>query len=272
MNMALKSLISLTSIGLAVALGLSATGCGGSGSSAGTGTLSVALADAPDPSISAVNVVIDRVEANVNGNWMPVNSSSPAFSGNLLNLATTDQLLGTTSLPTGHYTQVRLFVSSATVTDSTGTHNVTIPSGSQTGLKVLVDYDINANDVTSLLLDFDVSHSLTKTGAGAYTLKPVVRGVVQVLSGTITGAVTDSSGPVTNAVVTITPTGATPSSTDPSTLTLADGSFKMWGVMPGSYTVNVTFTPSGGTAETGSAANETVTAGANTDAGTITLH
>lgn len=269
MNMALKS---ITVLGLAVAAGILVAGCGGGGTGgAGTGTLSVALADAPDPSITAVNVVVDRVEANVNGSWVPVGSTSPAFSGNLMDLAKTDTLLGTTSLPTGHYTQVRLFVSSATVTDSTGTHTATIPSGSQTGLKVLVNYDINSNDVTTLLLDFDVNHSLTQTGAGAYMLKPVVRGTVQVLSGTITGTVTDASGPVTNAVVTITPTGATPSSTDPSTLTLSDGTFKMWGVMPGSYTVNVTFTPSGGTAETGSAANETVTAGANTDAGTITL-
>ena len=268
MHMALKTFLSL---GMAAVTGIFLAGCGGSGGGGGTGSLSVSLADAPDPSISAVNVVVDRVEANVNGSWVPVTSNAPAFSGNLLNLATSDTLLGTTSLPTGHYTQVRIFVSSATVTDSTGTHNATIPSGSQTGLKVLVDYDINANNVTTVLLDFDVDHSLTQTGAGAYTLKPVVRGVVKVLSGTITGTVVDKNGPVENAVVTITPTGAQPSSTDPSTLTQADGTFKMWGVMPGTYTINVTFTPSGGTAETGTEANESVTANANTDAGTITL-
>jgi hypothetical protein len=268
MKLALKTLLA---IGMAAGVGLLSVGCGGGGAGGGSGSVSVALADAPDPSATAVNVTIDRVEANVNGTWTPITSGTPAFSGNLLTLASTDKLLGTTSLPTGHYTQVRLFVSSATVTDSTGTHDVTIPSGSQTGLKVLVDFDINANNVTTILLDFDVSHSLIQTGAGAYMLKPVVRGVVQVLSGTITGTVVDASGPVMNATVTITPTGAQPSSTDPSTLTQADGTFKMWGVMPGSYTVNVTFTPSGGTAETGSAANEVVTADANTDAGTITL-
>lgn len=268
MKLALKSLFA---VGVAASFGFLTIGCGGGGAGAGTGSVSVALADAPDPSATAVNVIVDRVEANVNGTWTPITSSSPAFSGNLLSLATTDKLLGTTSLPTGHYTQVRLFVSSATVTDATGTHDVTIPSGSQTGLKVLVDFDINANNVTTVLLDFDVSHSLIQTGAGAYTLKPVVRGVVQVLSGTITGTVVDKNGPVTNAIVTITPTGAQPSSTDPSTLTQADGTFKMWGVMPGSYTVNVTFTPTGGTAETGSAANEVVAANANTAAGTITL-
>ncbi len=268
MKLALKSLLA---VGMAAAFGIFTIGCGGGGAGAGNGSVSVALADAPDPSATAVNVTIDRVEANVNGSWTPITSNSPAFSGNLLNLATTDKLLGTTSLPTGHYTQVRLFISSASVTDSTGTHAVTIPSGSQTGLKVLVDFDINGNNVTTVLLDFDVSHSLIQTGAGAYTLKPLVRGVVQVLSGTITGTVVDKNGPVMNATVTITPSGAQPSSSDPSTLTQADGSFKMWGVMPGSYTINVAFTPTGGTAEAGSAANEVVAANANTAAGTITL-
>jgi hypothetical protein len=248
-------------------------GCGGSGggSSSGMGTLSMSLADAPDPSTSAVNVTIDKVEANVDGNWQQINTATPAFSGDLLTLAKTTSPLGTTQLPTGHYTQVRLFVSSATLTDSTGTHDVTIPSGSQTGLKVLVDYDINAGDVTNVLLDFDVNHSIVSTGSGKFMLKPVVRGSVQVLSGTVTGTVVDGSGAVQGATVTLTPSGQAPSATDPSVLTLSDGTFKVWGVMPSTYDVNVTFTPSGGSAETGSATNEAVTANANTDTGTITL-
>ena len=191
----------------ALTLGIATIGCGGGGGASGTGTLSLNLADAPDPSTSAVNVTIDRVEANVNGSWQQINSSTPAFSGDLLTLAKTTTPLGSTSLPAGHYTQVRLFVSSATLTDSAGTHDVTIPSGSQTGLKVLVDYNINAGDVTNVLLDFDVNHSIVSTGSGKYQLKPVVRGSVQVLSGTVTGTIQDSGGPVTGAAVTLTPTG-----------------------------------------------------------------
>jgi hypothetical protein len=235
------------------------------------GTLNLKLADAPDPSTSAVNVTIDKVEANVDGTWQQINSSTPAFDGDLLTLAKTTSPLGTTSLPTGHYTQVRLFISSATVTDSSGTHDLTIPSGAQTGLKVLVDYDINEGDVTNVLLDFDVNHSIVITGGGNYQLKPVVRGSVDVLSGTVTGAVQDENGIVAGATVTLTPAGQSPSDTDPSTLTLADGTFKFWGVMPGTYDISVSFTPEGGTEETGSEAGEGVTANANTDAGTITI-
>lgn len=255
------------------AASIASIGCGGSGGGSGTmGTLALRLADAPDPSTSAVDVTIDRVEANIDGTWTPITGSTPAYSGNIMTLATTDTLLGTTSLPTGHYTQVRLFISQASVTDSSGTHNLTIPSGAQTGLKVLVDYDINASDVTTLLLDFDVAHSITKQGNGSYSLKPVVRGSVQVLSGTVTGSVSDANGPVQGAVVTLTPDGATPSDTDPGTLTLADGTFKFWGVMPGTYTVNVTYTdPNTSTTEVGSVSGEVVTAQANTDAGAITI-
>ncbi len=256
----------------AVSLGIAAVGCGGGGGTSGTGTLNMALADAPLPSTSAVNVTIDKVEANVDGQWQQINTSTPAFNGNLLDLAKTTSPLGTTTLPTGHYTQVRLFISSATITDANGTHDITIPSGAQTGLKVLVDYNINSGDVTNVLLDFDVNHSVVQQGNGSFTLKPVIRGSVQVLSGTVTGTVVDANGPVQGATVTLTPTGQAPSSTDPSVLTLSDGTFKVWGVMPGTYDISVSFTPSGGTAETGSEASQSVAANANTDAGTITIH
>lgn len=255
----------------ALVIGIAAIGCGGSGGSAsGTGTLSVRLADAPDPSVTAVNITVDRVEANVDGAWQPVAVTPQTF--NLLDLAKDSSLLGSAALPTGHYGQVRLFVSNPSITDDSGTHNLTIPSGDQTGIKVLVDYDINANNVTTLLLDFDVSHSINKTGAGSYHLKPVVRGVVEVLSGTVSGTVNDAGGAVKGATVTLTPAGATPSDTDPSTLTLEDGTFKFWGVMPGTYTVNVTFTnPDTSVTETGTGGDQTVTADQETNAGTITI-
>lgn len=259
----------------ALVLGVSAAGCGGGGSVApssgsGAGTLSVRLADAPDPGVTAVNITVDRVEANVDGAWQPVAVTPQTF--NLLDLAKDSSLLGSASLPAGHYSQVRLFVSSPSVTDGAGTHDLTIPSGDQTGIKVLVDYDINANDVTSLLLDFDVSHSVTKTGNGTYHLKPVVRGSVQVLSGNVTGSVSDANGPVKGATVSLTPAGGTPAGTDPSTQTLDDGTFKLWGVKPGSYDVHVTFTdPNTSSTETGAASAVSVTADQDTDAGTITL-
>src|SRR5947208_1738782 len=103
------------------------TGCGSS--SSGSGTLAVSVSDGPNPTITAMNITIDRVEANANGAWTVITSVPQSF--NLLDLTKNDALLGSANLPAGHYTQVRFFPSSATVTDATGTHNVTIPSGAQ---------------------------------------------------------------------------------------------------------------------------------------------
>src|SRR5579859_7504466 len=107
-------------------------GCGGGGSGGGggnnpngNGTLTVQMADAPDPTITAFNLTIDRVEANVNGTWETVSTATQTY--NLLTLDKVPTNLGSANLPAGAYTQVRLFPTAATVTDSTGTHNVKIP-------------------------------------------------------------------------------------------------------------------------------------------------
>src|SRR5688572_24094217 len=61
-------------------------GCGGSSSSdnggTGSGTFRVTLVDAPPSAgaVSAVNVTIDRVEANVDGAWQPISSVPQSFS------------------------------------------------------------------------------------------------------------------------------------------------------------------------------------------------
>src|SRR6185369_14004795 len=78
------------------------------------------------------------------------------------------------------------------------------PSGVQTGVKVNVDYDISANQVTTILLDFNVCKSLNKLGNGNYQLQPVIPAVVKVLSGTVTGHVALNGNPVQGATVTAT--------------------------------------------------------------------
>ena len=200
----------LTLTTLAGALALAAlpvllAGCGGGGSGGGsTGTLRVSMVDAPDPTISALNVTIDRIEAHVvnpddaNDNdpnhWRSITSAPQTLD--LIDLVDNAVTLGAAPVPAGHYTQVRLFISSATVTDATGTHNVTIPSAGNTGIKINVDHTIAANQLVALLLDFNVSKSLIKTGAGQYRLQPVIPAVVQILSGTISGTVTHGGAPL----------------------------------------------------------------------------
>ena len=250
------------------------SGCGSSSSgSSGQGTLRVAMVDAPDPSVSSVVVTIDRVEAHVDNDWVTITSGPQTLD--LIDLVENEVILGSATLPAGHYTQIRLFPSSATVTDDDGTHPVTIPSGVQTGIKVNVNHDIEPGGITVVLLDFNVHKSFHKLGNGQYHLQPVIPGVVKVISGTITGNVTRSGAPVHGAVVTATYTAGSnyPVGTEVnSTMTLEDGDFKVWALLPGTYTVSASFTdPVTNVTSTASMTGVVVTANQNTAVGNLAL-
>ncbi len=106
-------------------------GCGGGSSGGptttpGTGTIRVELVDALDPSVTAVNITINRVEAHINNEWRVVTTTPRTFD--LLDLVRNEMLLASSSLPVGRYNQVRFFPTAATVTDNTGTHPVTTPA------------------------------------------------------------------------------------------------------------------------------------------------
>src|SRR5688572_7817006 len=214
-------------------------GCGGGGdgtASGGRGTLQVFMADAPDPTVLAVEIDISRVEANIGGTWQTISTTPRTL--NLFNLKFQEELIAQSDLPAGRYTQIRFIVDEARVTDSEGTHIANIPSGSQTGIKVNLNFDIPENEVTGVLLDFNVSRSLIRLGNGNYQLKPVVVGVVRVLSGTITGVATDGSAPLAGATVrAIYKAGPHfPIDTEVnSTSSVEDGRFKLWALMPGTY-------------------------------------
>jgi hypothetical protein len=230
------------------------------------------MADAPDPTITSLKVTIDRVEAHINGQWLAVATQPKEYD--LLSLVKNSVQIGSANLPTGHYTQVRLFPSSATVTDSTGTHTVTIPSGLQTGIKLNVDYDITEKEVAVILLDFNLCKSLIKLGNGNYKLQPVIPVVVKVLSGTVTGTVTRNGSPQAGASVKATYTAGPnyAAGTEVNeTFTLADGTFKVWALLPGTYTVTASFTDASNVTTTATATNVTVVAGSNADVGTLML-
>jgi hypothetical protein len=261
---------------LALAVLVVAAGCGGGGTTdgGGTGQLHVRLADALDPDVTAVNVTIDRVEAHIDGRWQ--NVPVVAKTHNLLDLNENDVLLASAELPAGRYNQVRLFITDATVTDGTGTHNVTIPSAAQTGIKLNVNYDIGPNEVTVLLLDFNVAKSLIKQGNGQYRLQPVIPVVVKVLSGTITGQTVgaDEQGlPFTNIRAIYTSGSSYPIGTEVNTAASRDDSgFKIWALLPGTYTLYFEHTDDEDNVTTATVENVVVSANQNTDVGVVVLN
>jgi len=237
--------------------------CGGGGSgSSGTGTLSLSLSDATTDQYNAVYVTIEEVQVHKDEgrNWQVVASPNKTF--NLLELVNgVREELGVTELETGHYTQMRLIIGETRdnginllseshpygsyIIDRSDTyHELKIPSGLQTGVKIVHGFDINENQTTELILDFDASRSIVRAGnSGQWLLKPTVKvldtGACSIISGTVTTAIdtdellegvlvsaqiynSDADDPKDEVVV------------EASTITDEEGSYKIF-LQPGTY-------------------------------------
>ena len=156
-----------------------------------TGTLAVMLEDSPFSDARAVLVTFTTVSAHISGGdftSLPFAAGASSRTCDLKRLTTAQDVLGTGALPPGHYTQLRLVISSATlyfdapslgssacaatVSGLTGrTAPITIPSGD---LKLNREFDVTANATTTILLDFNGDQSITDTGNGRYMMTPVI--------------------------------------------------------------------------------------------------
>jgi hypothetical protein len=184
-------------------------GCGGSGGgdsgggSNSTGTLSLSMTDASTERFKAIYVTIDEVQVHLPGgtadnpkSWQPVDMPRTPMTVNLLDLVNgVREDLGIAVLGQGTYTQMRLIIGNSPdnslnifsqhhpyanyVIDQSNPANVyelKVPSGSQTGFKVVAGFEINANDTTELILDFDANRSVIEAGnSGQWLLKPTVK-------------------------------------------------------------------------------------------------
>ena len=201
---------------------LSACGGGGGGGdsdSGGTGTLSVSLTDSAG-SYKAVYISIEGVEVHTGGNennnknWVTIPMDLDTI--NLCDLTNgVFEELGSIRLSSGKYTQMRLILSNVpednelnilselhpsanyVILDDTNNtvEDLKIPSGFQTGVKIVKGFTINANQTTEILLDFDASRSVVEAGnSGQWLLKPTIKvGELKEYS-IINGRVTDDSG------------------------------------------------------------------------------
>ena len=175
--------------------------CGGSDSptspSSTTGTLNLMLMDSPFSEATSVLVTFSEVAAHRSGegdpetesNFMalPFAGGATARTCDLKKLETAQDVLGVGTLTSGHYTQVRLVVSSATIyfdNPATGdacapaimapagrSESLEIPSGV---VKLNRQFDVPAGGTTTMLLDFDGDRSIHETGNGRYMMTPVI--------------------------------------------------------------------------------------------------
>jgi hypothetical protein len=203
--------------------------CGNGGSdSGGGGSLSLELTDAATYQYDAVYVTIEEVLVHIGGdenegsNWEVVASLGKTY--NLLDLRNgVREELGISLLQPGHYTQMRLIIGEVPddginilseshphanyiILNSDTYHELKVPSGLQTGIKIIHGFDITANQTTELILDFDASKSIVMAGAsGKWLLKPTIKVLntedYSIIRGAVTTVIDDELSPLKEVLV-----------------------------------------------------------------------
>ena len=150
--------------------------CNKSADTNSTSQVQVRLTDAP---FDAQEVNIDLREVRIlyrnDSNWTSLNTTAGVY--NLLDYQNgIDTLIATGNIPaTDPVKEIRLILGSAnTIMIDSVVHPLTIPGGSESGLKVKVNRK-SARPIEDILLDFDASLSIHKTGNNKYLLKPVIK-------------------------------------------------------------------------------------------------
>ncbi|MGH7724807.1 MAG: DUF4382 domain-containing protein [Candidatus Eiseniibacteriota bacterium] len=186
--------------------------CSGNPSSPGMGRVSILLTDAPGD-FEAVNLVVrevsvhrigtaefdddedgddgedDGTESDTTdtdttdidlpdprpGGWEVLTDEEQTFDLLALRNGVTTTL-GTALVPAGRYTQIRLLLGegSNVVVDGV-THPLVIPSGLQTGLKLVGGFNVPEGETVELTVDIDAAQSVHVGPNGTYRLRPTAK-------------------------------------------------------------------------------------------------
>lgn len=166
----------------------------------GTAKIQVSLIDAP-ADYDAVLIDIEDVQINVSSDtnaengWQSLEDAQPGVYDLLLLTNGEEAFLGEIELAEGQLGQVRLILGDENLLKM-GDDEIalTVPSGSQSGLKLNVNADIQAGITYKLVIDFDAAKSVVKAGnSDGYNLKPVVRAQMEATTGAISGTITPAS-------------------------------------------------------------------------------
>lgn len=193
---------------VSVLIGLSLSGCSdsssdsdyGGRSGASKGRLTLSITDSAIDDITEVWVQFTAIELK------PADSSShtitfdPPLNINLLSLqgSLSQDFFNGVVVDSGNYNWVRLAVNaeentydSYIVMKDTSEHELSIPSGSTSGLKIINGFVVDSNSESAMTIDFDLRKSIVMSN-GKYHLKPVLRIVENAKSGSISGSISSN--------------------------------------------------------------------------------
>lgn len=192
----------LTGVALA---GLAACGGGGSGADASgagnaTGTINIAITDAAVDDVTEVWVQFTAVTLKPASGEAQVYAFDTPKDYDLLSLqnGVTAELLPDTRVPVGEYEWIRLAVNaefdnvydSYVMTDNGSQLELRVPSGSQSGLKLVSGITVTQNRSTNIVLDWDLRKALTDPpGQPGLHLRPALRVTDMASYGTLEGTV-----------------------------------------------------------------------------------
>lgn len=192
----MKARISLARILSTVVLAGGIAALAACNGSTGTGSLSLGVTDTPVDGIQ--NVVVAFTGVTLKG---PDGLTTITFpqeqSIDLLKLQgdASASLLQNNLVTAGKYQWIRLnldLANSYVVTDSGNQYPLTIPSGSQTGLKLVSGFTVAQGGQASFMIDFNLRKALTMTQTGTggtvnYILRPALRLINMQQVGSIAG-------------------------------------------------------------------------------------
>ncbi|WP_420576767.1 DUF4382 domain-containing protein [Ekhidna sp.] len=114
-------------------------------------------------------------ESDNDGEWNTLEVTPTVYD--LLKLNNGEEaILADEDIEAGELEQVRLILGNNNKIVIDGdTSDIFVPSGSQTGLKINIDGEVEDNKFYRLVLDFDAAQSVVELGNGEHILKPVVR-------------------------------------------------------------------------------------------------
>jgi hypothetical protein len=175
-------------------------GCGGSGSAGSNGSLTLQITDSPIDSADEVVVVFTGVELKPVGGVPFSVDFATNKSIDLLALqgGKVSNLFDNQTVPAGEYEWLRLKVyTDPSANDASyikingAMYNLVVPSGAETGLKLVRGFTVAQGSLTAFVIDFDLRKSVVAAPGQqpAYYLKPALRMMDQMSVGTIAGTV-----------------------------------------------------------------------------------